>query len=129
MKKQFLCYFIILFYFIFSIYICDVNADNLCTCSCCDRGFCLSPYNSTFEISDCDSCTKESCEETYPKCKESLEVFAKCVDRDSFYNKLTIWIFLIVVLVLTIVAAIHQYVPWLDHLVQLKRRKPRQFNN
>ena len=93
------------------------TADTLCICSCCDKNDCLSVYNSTFAIETCNSCTKLACEERYKKCHDANDIFSKCIDRDSIWNQLTIYIFLITVAILSSIAFLHEKIPMLSLLV------------
>jgi hypothetical protein len=86
---------IILVILIIIIFPILIESSNICICECCSSSRCLRHWNSTFPITECSSCTKDLCSTQYTECSSSSEVLAKCINRDSLWNKATIIIFLI----------------------------------
>jgi hypothetical protein len=94
-----------------------VAASNICICECCDGSSCLKDVNATFAIASCSTCTKAECTNRFAACVIYQDVNAKCINRDSIWNKATILIFLITLAALIILGCARNQSPYLQKLI------------
>ncbi len=109
-------FFLILFILLLSYPL--VYCSNVCICECCNGSRCLRDWNSTFSLDLCSECTKDLCSNKFPECSTTSDIVAKCINRDSVWNKVTIIIFLILLGGLLVLGCLRNHSRTLQKLIK-----------
>lgn len=93
---------------------------NLCICECCEKSICVPTINTTIIINSCNLCTSTYCSNYFTSCTNSniIDVNSKCVNRDAWWNKISIVSFLTIIFTLLIIGLLKDYVPFIEKIVQ-----------